>query len=102
MPIAYRTEAADSDLRNVAFQIGIESARPQIADKVIDDLIDCCEQLAALSPVSRLGTAASELGEDVRLFSHQRWVVIFRYVAEGVVILRIADGSQDYLSWKFG
>jgi len=102
MPQAYRTEAADSDLRNIAFQIGVESARPQIADKVIDDLIDCCEQLAAQSPLSRLGTAASELGHEVRLFSHQRWVIIFRYVAEGVLILRIADGSQDYLSWKLG
>ena len=58
MPHAYRTEAADSDLRNIAFQIGIESARPQIADKVVDDLVDCCEQLALLSPLSRLGTAA--------------------------------------------
>jgi plasmid stabilization system protein ParE len=102
MPHAYRTEAADRDLRNIAFQIGVESARPQVADKAIDDLIDCCEQLAVLSRLSRLGSAASELGQGVRLFSHQRWVVIFRYIPEGVLILRIADGHQDYLSWKLG
>jgi plasmid stabilization system protein ParE len=102
MPYAYRTQAADSDLRNIAFQIGVESARPEIAEKTIDGLIDCCEQLASLSPLSRLGTAAPELGQGVLLFSYQRWVIIFRYVTEGVLVLRIADGSQDYLSWKLG
>jgi hypothetical protein len=27
-------------------------------------------------------------------------VIIFRYIDEGVLVLRIADGRQDYLSWK--
>jgi plasmid stabilization system protein ParE len=100
MPHAYRTDAADSDLRNIAFQIGLESGRPSTAEKTVDELVDCCEQLAQLSPLSRLGTAAPELGGGVRLFSHQRWVLIFRYIDDGILILRIADGSQDYLSWK--
>jgi plasmid stabilization system protein ParE len=63
-------------------------------------LADCCEQLAELSPNSQLGTAANELGKGVRLFHHRRWVIIFRYVDDGVQILRIVDGAQDYLSWK--
>ena len=100
MPHAYRSEAADGDLRSIAFQIGVESGWPQIADKVIDELIDCCEQLAALSPISRIGTLAPELGRGVRLYSYQRWVLIFRYIDEGILVLRLADGSQDYLSWK--
>jgi plasmid stabilization system protein ParE len=102
MPVAYRTQSADQDLRAIAFQIGVESGRPQTADKIIDELIDCCEQLAHWSPTSSLGSAAPELGHGVRLFSHRRWVIIFRYVDDGVVILRFVDGSQDYLSWKFG
>ena len=102
MPVAQRTNTADADLRGIAFQIGVESGRPLTADKVVDGLIDCCDQLANSSAVSRLGTAAPELGTDVRLFSYQRWVIVFRYVEEGVLVLRILDGSQDYLAWKFG
>jgi len=100
MPVAHRTEAAADDLRKIAVQIGIESGRPATADKIVDELIDCCDRLAELSTVSRLGTAAPELGHEIRLFSHRRWVIIFRYVDEGVLVLRIVDGSQDYLSWK--
>jgi plasmid stabilization system protein ParE len=102
MPAAYRTETADNDLRNIAYQVGVESGRPLTADRIVDELIDCCDQLAALSPVSQIGTAAPELGRGVRLLSHRRWVIIFRYVEDGVLILRIVDGSQDYLAWKFG
>ena len=100
MPPAYRTKAADDDLRNIALQIGNESGRLQTADRIVDDLISCCERLAEFSGVSRMGTPAPKLGSDVRLFAHQRWVIVFRYLDEGVLVLRIADGSQDYMSWK--
>ena len=43
----------------------------------------------------------SDLGPGVRLFAHRRWVIIFRYVENGALILRIVDGSQDYLSWAY-
>ena len=102
MAVAYRTDSADQDLRGIALQIGVESGRPLTADKIVDELIACCDQLAELSTISRLGTAASELGRGVRFFAHRRWVIIFRYIDDGVLILRIADGSQDYLSWKLG
>ena len=100
MRVAYRTEAADNDLRDIAFQIGVENGRPETADRIVDELVDCCEHLAELSPQSRLGTAASELGRGVRIFTHRRWVIVFRYIDEGILVLRIADGAQDYLSWK--
>lgn len=102
MPLAHRTAAADADIRSIALQIGLESGRPLAADQFVDDLIDCCDQLAALSPLSQVGTAVPELGRGLRLFSHRRWVIVFRYVDDGVLVLRIADGSQDYMSWKFG
>lgn len=100
MPLAYRTTSAENDLRDIAYQIGVESGRPLTAEKMVDELLDYCDYLAELSPRSQLGTAAAELGPGVRLFTHRRWVLIFRYVSDGVLILRIADGAQDYLSWK--
>lgn len=101
MPFAHRTELAGDDLRNIAFQIGVESGRPLAADQVVDDLFDCCERLAQLSPFSQMGTAMDELGSGIRLLGHRRWVIIFQYVDDGVLILRIVDGSQDYMSWTF-
>jgi plasmid stabilization system protein ParE len=100
MPVAYRTQAAENDLRDIAFQIGIESGRPLAADQIIDELFDCCDQIAQVSPQSSLGTLAEELGNGVRLFSYRRWVILFRYIDNGLLVLRIADGAQDYLSWS--
>lgn len=100
MPLVLRTAAADSDLNEIAIRIGVESGRPIAADRLVDEIIDCCEDLAARSNVASIGTAAPELGTGVRLLSHRRWVIIFRYIDEGVLVLRIADGRQDYLSWK--
>jgi plasmid stabilization system protein ParE len=102
MAIAYRTESADQDLRNIAYQIGVESGRPLNAERIVDELIDCCNLLAELPPTSQPGTAALEIGPGIRLFSHRRWVIVFRYIDAGVLVLRIADGRQDYLSWKLG
>lgn len=99
-PQAVRTIAANDDLRGIARQIGNDSGRPILAERIIDEIIDCCDYLAELSTKSKLGTAKPRLGAGVRLFSHKRWVIIFRYAEPGVLILRIADGGQDYLSWK--
>jgi plasmid stabilization system protein ParE len=66
---------------------------------MIDELVDTCEQLAALSTTSQLGTAAPDLGTGIRLFTSRRWVIIFRYIDDGILVLRIVDGKQDYLSW---
>jgi plasmid stabilization system protein ParE len=100
MAVAYRTQAANDDLLGIAHQIGVESGRPIVADRIIDELVDRCDRLAELAHLSRFGTAVPELGNGVRLLSHRRWVIIFRYLDDGVLILRIADGSQDYLSWR--
>jgi plasmid stabilization system protein ParE len=102
MRVAHRTDSANLDLVDIGYLIGVESGRPRAADRIVDELIDCCEQLANLSPASQLGTLAPELGDGVRLFHHRRWVIVFRYEPEGVMILRIVDGAQDYLSWKLG
>lgn len=97
-----RTFAAERDLEEIVYRIAIEEERPVTAERILRELVDRCDKLAELSVIAREGTLASRLGDDIRLISHSRWVIIFRYDAEGVVVLRIADGSQDYLSWKVG
>jgi plasmid stabilization system protein ParE len=77
MAEAVRTTAANDDLRGIALQIGVDSGRPAAAERIIDDLIDCCNRLATMASHARLGTRAPCLGEGIRLFSHRRWVIIF-------------------------
>jgi plasmid stabilization system protein ParE len=55
MPVAIRTQIADEDLRNIAYQIGVESARPSTADRIVDELVDCCDQLAQFAAMSQWG-----------------------------------------------
>ena len=100
MPIARRTEAAERDLQEIAYQIAVSDARPLTADRIIDQLIGQANDLAQFSLTSQIGTAAPEIGEGVRLFPFKRWVILFRYEPHGIDVLRIADASQDYLSWR--
>ncbi len=100
MPKALRTESAERDFENIGFQIAVVDGRTDIAKKILSDLAAQCDRLAMLSPTSQLGTAAPEIGKGVRLFSHRRWVILFRYTEDGITVLRIADAGQNYLSWK--
>jgi plasmid stabilization system protein ParE len=100
MPTARRTAAAERDLQQIAFHIAFQEGRTVTADRIIDELIAQAEKLARLSTTTVMGTAAPEIGDGVRLLSYKRWVIIFRYQPHGVDVLRFADGSQDYLSWK--
>ncbi len=100
MPTARRSEAAERDLRDIAYHIALRDRRPLTADRVVDELIAKVEQIADLSAATLVGTAAPEIGDDVRLLSHKRWIILFRYQPHGIDVLPFADGNQDYLSWK--
>ncbi|MBW3600206.1 MAG: type II toxin-antitoxin system RelE/ParE family toxin [Planctomycetes bacterium] len=51
-------------------------------------------QLYASQP--RSGQARPDLGEDVRVFSHSRYVVIYRPLDDGIDVLRVFRGEQDF------
>ena len=100
MPTARRTEAAERDLQDIAYHIALKDGRPLTADQIVDELIGQAEKIARLSASAVVGTAAPEIGDGIRLFSCKRWVILFRYQPHGIDVLRFADGSQDYFSWK--
>ena len=93
MPRAIRTEAAEQDLSEIAWYIAVHEARPTVAFKIIDEIIAKCD-LHAENPL--LGTPKPEFGEKYRVFSHKRWVIIFRPIHEGIEVMRIVDGSREY------
>jgi plasmid stabilization system protein ParE len=100
MRTARRSESAERDLQDIAFHIAFRHRRPLAVEHIIDELTAQVEKLAQLSTATVLGTAAPEIGDGVRLFPYKRWVILFRYQPHGIDVLRFADGSQDYLSWK--
>ena len=100
MRLARRTEAAERDLQEIAFQIAVRDGRPIDADRIIDQLVGECQMLADTGRDSQLGMDSPELGDGVRLFSFKRWVIVFRYTEHGIDVLRFADSSQDYLAWR--
>ena len=102
MPTARRSAAAERDLQDIAHHIALEDGRPIAADRVIDTLVGQAEEIARLSTSTIMGTAAPEIGDGVRLFCCKRWGILFRYQPHGIDVLRFADGSQDYFSWKLG
>ncbi len=100
MPLARRAAAAERDLQEIAFHLAVRNRQPKAADRIIDELLAQVKTLAEFAPTTVMGTAAPELGDGVRLYAFKRWVVLFRYAPHGIDVLRFADGSQDYLSWK--
>jgi plasmid stabilization system protein ParE len=97
---ARRTEAAERDLEGIAYYIAIDNGRPETAVKVLRELVQRCDDLAGRARMATEGTPAPRIGRGVRLAVHKRWVILFRYDDDGIVVLRIADGNQEYLSWK--
>lgn len=89
-------------MENIAYQIAVESGRPLTAQKVLREIQERCDGLASRAYMAKEGTPAPRIGEGVRLAAHKRWVILFRYDGDGLIVLRIADGSQDYLSWTLG
>ena len=65
MLVARRSQAAEQDLQEIAFQVGIVSRRPNSADKLVDELIEQCSNLALTSQIATMGTDAPEIGKGV-------------------------------------
>ena len=93
MPQAHWTPQAERDLAEIVYDIGIEQNRRDTARKIAVEFHEKCD-LHATIPLG--GTARNDLGENYRVFSLKRWVVVFRPHLEEIEVMRIFDGSRDY------
>jgi toxin ParE1/3/4 len=75
--------------------IGRKERRPSVAARVMREIREKCDHYARHP---HTGTSRAELGEGCRLGSHSRWVILFRPIDDGIEILRIFDGAEDYES----
>jgi toxin ParE1/3/4 len=95
MANAIWTDAARADLRGIAWYIVDRDQRRRVARKVTREIREKCDHYARHP---HTGTSRAELGEGCRLGSHSRWVILFRPLNDGIEVLRIFDGAQDYES----
>ncbi len=91
------TLQADKDLEEIAFYIAFQDRRPATAERVVDEIQRAAELYAAQP---EMGTAAPELGDDLRTFPHKRWVVFYEPVSDGILIRTVIDGARDYPNWS--
>jgi plasmid stabilization system protein ParE len=57
------------------------------------EIRDHCDRLVC-SPHS--GTARRDLGDDIRVTSWKRWIIVFRPAGPGIDVLRLVDGSRNW------
>ena len=94
--LSWSTESR-RDIDGIYDYIGRRERRPATADRAVAELIAVCRTYAdAFAAGSVLGTARPDLGDDLRDFTHSRWVVVVRPVDNGIEVLRVLDGRRDY------
>jgi plasmid stabilization system protein ParE len=93
------TQEARKDLKGIALYIGRQEQRVSTAARIIRDIKAKCDEYAThFRAGSVLGTHRPELGAQVRVISHKRRVIVFRPCKQGIEVLRVIDGAQDYPS----
>ena len=88
---------AKQDVDGIYDFIAHTDRRPLTADNVVRELALQCESYAtAFADGNLIGTLRSDLGEQVRVFTHKRWLVVFRPIQDGIEVLRVVDGARDF------
>ena len=85
-----RTSKAQSDLVDIWLYIANDS--PAAADKFLDQIDSICELLSA-SPV--LGRSREELGRNLRSFPVGDYLIFYRPIRSGIVVVRVLSGYRD-------
>jgi toxin ParE1/3/4 len=97
MSILRLTPQAQQDIDDIYDYIGRRDRRPATADLVVSELTQECQEYADIfARGSIIGTARHDLGESYRVFTHKRWVVVFRSIPDGIEVMRVLDGSRDF------
>jgi plasmid stabilization system protein ParE len=88
---------AREDLKAIVLYVGRQDRRPATAANIAREINAKADDYAThFSGGNVTGTHRPELGENYRVFSHKRWVLIFRPHGQGIEVMRVVDGAQDF------
>jgi toxin ParE1/3/4 len=90
----YRLSAlAERDLDEIWLYVA-DDASPEIADRLVDDMVDRFDLLAEQPGIGRV---RSEFGPGVRSFAIESYVIYYRQEGD-VLIARILHGRRDQIA----
>lgn len=89
------TDAAASDLLEIALYIATESQSRELASAFVERLRAKCRHLASLP--ATLGTSRPELRRDIRSTPCQGYVIFFRYRGDALEVVNILHASRDVI-----
>jgi toxin ParE1/3/4 len=83
---------ADAEESRIEIWRYVAQDSPDAADRLLERIDEKC-RLYATQP--RMGSPRPDLGQDVRCFPVGKYVVIYRLIADGIVVLLVVHGARD-------
>ena len=90
MAVVIQTRTSLRDINRIWDYIAETS--PQRASKFVRRIK---EKLALLAENPMMGRARPELADDLRSFRVEKYIIFYRPVAEGIIVVRIVHSRQD-------
>ena len=87
------TDAADSDLAEIALNIASQSRSRELASTFVERLRAKCRHLASLP--ATLGTSRPDLRKDMRSTPSHGYVIFFRYRGDVLEVINVLHASRD-------
>lgn len=87
------TELADDDLVKAALFIARDNVGA--AEQFVDDV---AQQYSLLAESSGLGRAREELGRGLRSWPFKGYLIFYRQLSGGILIVRFLNGTRDVQS----
>jgi plasmid stabilization system protein ParE len=91
-PRVHRTPEAVADIDAIWNFIAIDSF--DAADRVVDELADCFQLLAENPGVGELQPSLAD--GTYRRFTHRSYVIYFRPIVDGIVVVRVLHSASDH------
>ena len=86
-----RTDDAERDLDEIGLHIARQSGSVEVAMRFLDRINDRC---AAYARQPEMGDSRPDLGDNLRLFPVGDYVVVYRPLEDGILVLLVAHGSR--------
>ena len=93
MPQLRFLQSAKADIGEIFRFLTKESGSRAVARNFTNKLIQKCSELASLP--GQMGRPRPELGDDIRSFAYNNYVIIFRYAADDFEVVKIFEGHRD-------
>ena len=91
MPQAIILPSAESDLIGIWEYIAQDSS--ENADRFVSRVYQICHETLAFNP--QIGRSREELSEEIRSSVVDEYVIFYRPIADGVMVVRVLHGRRD-------